>query len=163
MKPFLLGLIVALGAAVIVSFAGRLSGAADKNSDAENADQKIDESSVASEDETLEHVPIIVKIEHEIQTSDPPNLVITAYGKVPTGGWKQVQLLRRIYVNPPSDGIWEYDMLALPPSGPATQVETLVRAKNQWKAYDQTIKGVRVYGVRSGIKEVLFSKKAADK
>jgi len=130
--------------------------AQEKEQPAKVAEEQIDEHSIASEEETLQHVPTIIKIEHVIQTSEPPNLVITAYGKVPTAGWKQVQLIRRIYIVPPSDGIWEYDMLGLRPTGPAAQVVTTVRAKNVWENYDKQIKGVRVYGIGRGAKELRF-------
>ena len=119
----------------------------------ETAELKIDEASKAAEADILQHVPTILKIDVQIQESDPPNLVVTAIGQVPSGGWKQVQLIRRIYVKPPADGIWEYDLLAQKPSGVATTVMTPVGAKNTWKAYDTSIKGVRVYGIGRGVKE----------
>lgn len=130
--------------------------AAEPETEDKTSEQKVDEGSEAKETETLEHVPTIVKIEYAVQQSSPPNLLITAYGRVPTGGWKQVQLLRRIYVTPPADGIWEYDLLALRPSGQVIQVQTPVRAKNVWKDYDRSIKGVRVYGIGRGAKELRF-------
>lgn len=128
--------------------------------DAQVEDREGEQAATATQDETLQRVPVIKKVEYAIQTSLPPNLLITAHGEVPTTGWSNVQLLRRVYVTPPSDGIWEYDLFALPPSGPAAQVITKVQASNTWKDYDQSIKGVRIYGVGKGVKEIKIGKKA---
>lgn len=103
----------------------------------------------------LERVPEIVKIEYTLQASDPPNLVVKATGQVPTGGWTQIQLLRREYVVEPADGIWEYDLLAKRPDGPVTQVITPVTGTDTWmKVNAGKLKGLRVYGVGSGVKEI---------
>ncbi len=102
----------------------------------------------------------MLHVVHVIQTSFPPNLQITAYGEVPTGGWSKVQLLRRQYVKPPSDGIWEYDLIALRPTGAAAQVKSKVRASNTWRNYDQAIKGVRIFGIGRGVKELKFEDQA---
>jgi len=105
----------------------------------------------------LKRVPKITNIEYELQTSEPPNLIVTAHGQVPTGGWSNVQLIRRIYQTEPADGIWEYDLLATPPGGPATQVITDVKAKDIWEKVDvKKLKGLRVYGLEKGIKTVMF-------
>lgn len=125
---------------------------------AKDEELKVDEASAATSDETLEHVPTILKIEYAIEKTNPPNLLVTAYGQVPTLGWTKVQLLRRIYVTPPADGIWEYDLLALRPTGIVPQVLTTVKASNKWKDYDASIKGIRVYGIDKGVKEVSFKK-----
>src|SRR5687768_13384247 len=69
----------------------------------------------------LKRVPQITDVTFELQTTEPPNLVVTAHGQVPTGGWTDVQLIRRVYEKEPADGIWEYDLLARPPAGLATQ------------------------------------------
>jgi hypothetical protein len=103
----------------------------------------------------LKRVPRIVEVTFELQTTEPPNLVVTAVGQVPTGGWTEVQLLRRAYVQPPADGIWEYDLLAKPPEGLATQVISKVKATDVWEKVElDNLKGIRVYGLGEGIKTV---------
>jgi hypothetical protein len=105
----------------------------------------------------LKRVPIITDVKYELQTSEPPNLVVTAEGKVPTGGWTEVQLIRRNYEKEPADGIWEYDLLAKPPSGPATQVISMVKASDTCEKVDaKKLKGLRVYGLEKGINTVMF-------
>lgn len=116
------------------------------------------ESSAAADEEKVQRVPQILEIEYAVQQSNPPNLLITATGEVPTAGWKKIQLLRRVYITPPADGIWEYDLVGLPPTGPAAQVVTKVRGRDQWKDYDQKTKGVRVYGIGRGTKEIRFGR-----
>jgi hypothetical protein len=96
-------------------------------------------------------------VKYELQTSDPPNLVVTAEGTVPTGGWTEVQLIRRVYDKEPADGIWEYDLLAKPPDGPAPQVISKVKASDIWEKVDaKKLKGLRVYGLEKGIKTIKF-------
>jgi hypothetical protein len=105
----------------------------------------------------LKRVPQITDVTYELQTSDPPNLVVTAEGTVPTGGWTEVQLIRRVYEKEPTDGIWEYDLLAKPPDGPAPQVLSTVKASDLWQKVDaKKLKGLRVYGLEKGIKTVIF-------
>ena len=114
----------------------------------------------AEQKPALRRVAKILAVTHQVQTSQPPNLLITAVGEVPTGGWSDVVLLRRIYVAEPADGIYEYDLLAKPPDGPATQAFTQVKAANLWEKIDPAkVKGIRVFGVDEGIKVVMFGKK----
>jgi len=103
----------------------------------------------------LKRVAQITDVTFELQTSEPPNLVVTASGNVPTGGWTEVQLLRREYEKEPADGIYEYDLLAKPPDGIATQVISKVKATDVWEKVDaKKIKGIRVYGLGKGVKTV---------
>jgi hypothetical protein len=89
-----------------------------------------------------------------INKSNPPQLVVTAYGNVPTGGWTGPTLEPRVYVAPPADGIWDYDFKATPPAGPATQVITPIEATHTWPDYSPaTLKGVRIHGDEAGVKE----------
>jgi hypothetical protein len=111
----------------------------------------------AKETVLLKRVPIINDVKYELQTSEPPNLVVTAEGTVPTGGWTEVQLIRRVYEKEPAGGIWEYDLLAKPPEGPAIQVLSKVKASDTWEKVDaKKLKGLRVYGLEKGIKTIMF-------
>lgn len=113
---------------------------------------------VAATEDRLEHVPVILAIKCSIQKSQPPNLVISVVGQVPTSGWKNPQLDPRIYVKPPADRVWEYDFLAKRPSGPVLQVLTEIKGEHTWKDYPEAqVKGVRVFGVGNGVKEIKLS------
>lgn len=99
----------------------------------------------------LERVPYIKDIKPSVQKSDPPNLIVEVVGDTPNPGWVFPMLVRRIYVTPPADGIWEYDFLAVRSGSPLTVLEE-IRASNFWEDYDEkNVKGVRVYGVDEGV------------
>jgi len=104
----------------------------------------------------LERVPRVIAVEYAYEKCLPPNLVIHVTGEVPSVGWTDVQLIRRAYVKPPVDGIWEYDLVARPPSGRAKAKPTRVTAGDRWTGMKEIIAGVRIYGVDSGVKELRF-------
>jgi hypothetical protein len=96
----------------------------------------------------------IIKVDYALEKIRPPNLVVTAVGKVNTGGWTNVQLVRVTYVMAPEDGIQDYILFAVPPSGPAPQVISEVKATNRWERYTEEapwIKGIRVHGIDKGV------------
>lgn len=105
----------------------------------------------------------IVEIEYVEEEIKPPNLVVTATGKVPTAGYTKPTLLRVSYDTPPDDGIQDYFLLATPPSGPAAQVVSKVKATNTWKGFEASwIKGIRVHGVGDGTMVKVFSDATAN-
>lgn len=93
----------------------------------------------------------ITKAETAIQTSLPPNFVVTATAEFPTGGYSDFKLIRAVYVTPPSDGIQDYFFMATPPTGVVTQVITEGKATNSWKDYPAWVAGVRIHGTGDGI------------
>ena len=100
-------------------------------------------------------VPTILNVKCAILKSALPQLTVTAEGEVPTGGWTSARLNRRVYITVPADSIVEYDLIAIPPSGMATQVLTRISAEDTWPEYPaQEIVGVRIYGEGGGIKQV---------
>lgn len=99
-----------------------------------------------------QRVPVIKEIKYEAE--DHTKLKIEVHGEVPTGGWKEPRLIQRIYVRPPADGIWEYDFFAVKPGGIVTQAITPISAKDVWENPPRSLKGIRVYGVGEGVKEV---------
>jgi hypothetical protein len=102
-------------------------------------------------------IPRILKIEHALLKSNPPTLVVTVTGQVNTAGWSDPQLSRRVYVRPPADGIWEFDLFAIPPAGKPPAAVSKIQAADRWPDFDAAIvKGVRVYGVDDGVVEVRF-------
>jgi len=103
----------------------------------------------------------ILKVEHEEQETAPPNLVVRATGQVSSGGYAKPTLLRATYVTPPTDGIQDYFLVAIPPSDPAIQVISEVKASDTWKGFRKEapwIKGIRVHGVGEGIGVKMFGK-----
>ena len=106
----------------------------------------------------LVSVSKILKVTHQIQVSYPPNLILNVVGQVPTAGYTDVQLLRMVYVQPPQDGIQDYYLKAIPPSGIAATVISQVTASKTWKGFPAWVKGVRVHGEKSGIVVIKFNK-----
>jgi hypothetical protein len=103
----------------------------------------------------------ILKADYEEQETAPPNLVVRAVGQVSSGGYAKPTLLRAIYATPPADGVQDYFLVAIPPSGPAIQVISEVKASDTWKGFRKEapwIKGIRVHGVGEGIVVKMFGK-----
>jgi hypothetical protein len=107
-----------------------------------------------------EVVKKVLSVDTKLEVTKPPVLIVTAVGEVPTGGWTGARLTRRTYIKPPADGVYEYDLTAVPPTGAATQAISKVKAKDEWKDPPEGVKGVKVYGVGDGIKAVQVGKKA---
>jgi hypothetical protein len=104
-------------------------------------------------------VPTILDISYGVEESDPPRLVIRATGQVPTLGYADVRLERIAYRALPEDGIQEFRLTAVPPTGPAGQQITQVLATYVWDNVDNDefwLKGIRVGGIGKGVKEVRF-------
>ena len=96
----------------------------------------------------------ILKVDFDVQDIKPPNLVVTAVGQVNTGGYTKPRLLRAVYATPPEDGIQDYFLLVVPPSGFVTQVISEVKASDTWKGYAKEapwLKGIRVHGIGDGV------------
>ncbi len=104
----------------------------------------------------IKRIKKIIDIDYSIEKSNPANLVVTVTGQVPESGWSKPTLSRREYIVPPADGIWEYDFYGIEPKTGGAVISE-IKATNRWEAYDEfAVKGVRVYGEKGGIKEVVF-------
>lgn len=100
----------------------------------------------------------ITDVKYEF-AKDKKSIEITAKAEVPTGGWTKPVLVARTYFRPPADGIYEYDLSAVPPDGFATQVISTVTATLKVENPPAEMKGVKVYGVDKGAKTVKFDEK----
>ncbi|HEY0679586.1 MAG TPA: hypothetical protein VGD17_14980 [Chitinophagaceae bacterium] len=86
-------------------------------------------------------------VELTVYKTFPPTLAIDAYGVVPTPGYKNPRLIPWIYIQPPPDGIWDFDFIADEPDGIVPQVLSPISATYYWAAYPQDLKGVRIHAV----------------
>ena len=77
--------------------------------------------------------------------SMPPFAVIGARGQVPSSGWSRGHLVPRIYLTPPSDGIWDFDFVATAPAGIALQVLSPIVSAPFVAEVPSWLKGVRVH------------------
>lgn len=79
--------------------------------------------------------------------SMPPALLLRATGVVSTGGWSNPRLVPRVYVVPPSDGIWDFDFIATAPTPGTITTQGFVAhtAEEQVFPAPKWIRGVRVH------------------
>jgi hypothetical protein len=94
---------------------------------------------------TPESVQSVTQVSLGVLESFPPQLRITASGTVPTAGWTNPQLLPRIYIQAPPDGIYDFDFVANPPKNTAAQVVTPIQATYVWQSLPSGLKGVRIH------------------
>jgi hypothetical protein len=106
--------------------------------------------------EEIRRVPEITGVGYSVDSSDPSSLIVTAEGMSSNYALVEPLLLRRTYVNPPADGVWEFDLLAKRNSKPGVPGGKAIKAIAIWKNYDQSIYGIRVYGGCGRVKEVRY-------
>ena len=92
----------------------------------------------------MEKVREVVEVDLVVLESFPPKLRITASGTVPTGGWSNPELTPFINIQAPSDGIYDFDFRADPPTGLAPEVISSIHADYVWDNFPKKLKGVRV-------------------
>ena len=83
---------------------------------------------------------------------NPPQLLIKAEGHAATPNWSMPELVARVYIQPPPDGIWDYDFVAKAPTGTTIQVLTPISAELTLDQIPSGMKGVRIHG-KSNSKE----------
>jgi hypothetical protein len=82
--------------------------------------------------------------------------IIVSEGMVTTTGWRNAELQPRIYLRPPSDGIWDWDFVATPPQGIVLQVLTRIAVQSVNFVPPDWMRGVRVHG-SSNSEETMFA------
>lgn len=75
-------------------------------------------------------------------------LTLTAVGTVPSLGWSDARLVPHVYVQAPPDGIWGFDFVARPPSGPAAAAISKVSACLTLPA-SKALAGIRIHAADS--------------
>jgi hypothetical protein len=72
------------------------------------------------------------------------SLTLKASGKAASAGYYDLAFLPRINAAPPSDGVYDVDIIGYMPQGAAAQVVTPVEASGEWTNYPKArLKGVR--------------------
>jgi hypothetical protein len=100
----------------------------------------------------MEKIAQIDSVSVSLIKTNPPQLKIDAQGQAASPGWTNPTLSPRVYVQPPPDGIWDFDFVATPPSGVVPQVLTPISAGLVLKEIPTGMKGVRVHS-KSNSKE----------
>ena len=93
----------------------------------------------------MEKILEVAEIELAVLESFPPKLRITASGTVPTGGWSNPKLDPYIYIQAPPNGIYDFNFVADPPEGVATQVISPIEAIFIMENLTSDVKGVRIH------------------
>lgn len=105
----------------------------------------------------MERVGAIEKVQacvFDLLVSKP--LKIGAIARVSTGGYSEMRLDPRAYIVPPSDGLWDFDFVASPPSGLVIQVESRIAGSFDGEAPDW-LRGVRVHGIHNAVEGAIYS------
>lgn len=80
-----------------------------------------------------------------VLNTNPRSLYIRVLGSVPTSGWTDPSLSEYIYVQPPPDGIWDFDFTAQPPEGIVLQAFMRIIVEHTWHGDVDALKGVRIH------------------
>ncbi|MGC2238194.1 MAG: hypothetical protein WA584_18720 [Pyrinomonadaceae bacterium] len=75
----------------------------------------------------------------------PPEVSIIAEGVVRTLGWTNGRLEPYVYVQPPPDGIYDFDFVATPPSSPAGDALSPITSKEYKMPMPENFRGVRIH------------------
>lgn len=74
----------------------------------------------------------------------PSQLLITTTGKVSSSGWEKPALAAFQYIQPPSDGIYDFTFVAVPPAGTSLQVISDISSVYHMNPIPIGLKGVRI-------------------
>jgi hypothetical protein len=95
----------------------------------------------------------IIEVDVALEKINPPNLVITAIGEVPTAGYSDVRLHLIRPKQPPADGILNLRLTAVPPNGGVAQVASRVQATQTITNFENAfpwLRGLRIHGAGKG-------------
>jgi hypothetical protein len=88
--------------------------------------------------------------------SNPPQLVVSAIGKVGSTGYTDPSLSPVVYIVEPADGVHELHFLARPPHDPSLQVLMPIAAQYVFTGMEVwKIKGVKVHAASNSITQML--------
>lgn len=91
----------------------------------------------------------VTDIKLNILKTNPPQLRIMAKGKVTSSGWSNPQLIQFNYIQPPPDGIYDFDFVATRPTGIVLTVISDVRTSYVVAPLPKDLKGVRIHSKRN--------------
>jgi hypothetical protein len=90
-----------------------------------------------------------------LEKSEPPQLAITAQGTVPTPGWRAPELIPYVYIQPPPDGMYDFDFVAEPPEGITPQVLTPIAVRHTVQSAPVDLIGVRIHASMNSQEAIL--------
>jgi hypothetical protein len=87
--------------------------------------------------------------------SQPPKLAIHVGGKTGTPNWTGFALMHRVYITPPADGVYEADVVGVPPGGMTIEVVSPFSFSEIWGHIPADLKGFRVYSATDSVTTML--------
>jgi len=94
----------------------------------------------------MEKILEILDVKLFVLENHPPKLRITASGNIPGEGWTNPRLEPFVFIEPPPDGIYDFDFVADPPhQEPATDEITPIGVVHLWDPLPPGAKGVRIH------------------
>ena len=94
----------------------------------------------------MEKVLEVLDVELFVLKNHPPKLRITASGNILGKGWTNPRLEPVVFIQPPPDGIYDFDFVADPPhQEPATDAITPIGVVHLWDPLPPGAKGVRIH------------------
>ena len=94
----------------------------------------------------MEKVLEVLDVELFVLENHPPKLRISASGNIPGEGWTNPRLEPVVFIQPPPDGIYDFDFVADPPhQEPATDAITPIGVVHLWDPLPPGAKGVRIH------------------
>lgn len=97
-----------------------------------------------------------------LKESQPPVLVVKYDGLVPTTGWSKPELSPRFYIEPPTDGIYDFDFMALPSDGPSGDQVCKIGDEIYIPGVPNDIAGIRVHAATNSIQARISDSSPAD-
>lgn len=105
----------------------------------------------------MEHISRLNELtDFFVLKTNPPTFVVTLAGEVISGGWTNIHISPRIYIDPPTDGIWEFDVFGDPPRGPAARYIAPVDASLTWQQPDKDFRGMRFIAEENDLELVIY-------
>ncbi|ODT82858.1 MAG: hypothetical protein ABS69_04870 [Nitrosomonadales bacterium SCN 54-20] len=94
----------------------------------------------------MEKILEVLDVELFVLENHPPKLRISASGNIPGEGWTNPRLEPFVFIQPPPDGIYDFDFVADPPhQEPATDAITPIGVVHLWDPLPPDAKGVRIH------------------
>lgn len=94
----------------------------------------------------MEKILEVLDVELFVLENHPPKLRISASGNILGKGWTNPRLEPFVFIQPPPDGIYDFDFVADPPhQEPATDAITPIGVVHLWDPLPPDAKGVRIH------------------
>lgn len=94
----------------------------------------------------MEKILEVLDVELFVLENHPPKLRISASGNIPGEGWTNPRLEPFVFIQPPPDGIYDFDFVADPPhQEPATDAITPIGVVHLWDPLPPDARGVRIH------------------